>query len=43
MIFDRTNEELSSWKQEMRDYEKGKRTKKPFGQSMPHVSHVTHG
>lgn len=26
----------------MRDYEKGKRTKKPFGQSLPHSSHVTH-
>jgi hypothetical protein len=26
----------------MRDYEKGKRTKKPFGQSMPHTAHVTY-
>jgi len=24
----------------MQSYEKGKRTKKPFGQSMPHVSRV---
>jgi len=26
----------------MHDYEKGKRTKKPFGKSLPHVSHVTY-
>ena len=42
MIFEKTSEELSAWKSEMRDYEKGKRTKKPFGNSVPYTSHVTH-
>lgn len=42
MIFEKTPEELNAWKNEMRDYEKGKRTKKPFGKSVPHTTHVTH-
>lgn len=34
--------DLEAWKLEMRQYEKAKRTKKPFGPTFPTVSHVTH-
>ena len=33
---------LEAWKTEMQQYEKAKRTKKPFGPTFPSISHVTH-
>jgi hypothetical protein len=34
--------DLESWKADMKQYEKAKRTKKPFGPSIPTVTHITH-
>ena len=42
MIFTKTTDELDAWKAEMHAYEKGKRTKKPFGKTVAPVHHVTH-
>jgi hypothetical protein len=42
MIFDQSEQNLNAWKTEMHQYEKGKRTKKPFGQAASAVEHVTH-
>lgn len=43
MIFDKTTDELDAWKAEMHSYEKGKRTKKPFGKGPAEpVRHVTY-
>ena len=42
VIFNRNNEDLSNWKTEMHIYEKGKRTKKPFGKSLPAIERVTY-
>lgn len=33
---------METWKAEMKQYEKSKRTKKPFGPEYPKISHVTH-
>jgi len=41
MIFDQSQNDLNAWKTEMHLYEKGKRTKKPFGKSISSVAHVT--
>ncbi len=42
MIFDQSEQSLNAWKTEMHLYEKGKRTKKPFGKAPSAVEHVTH-
>ncbi len=42
MIFDQGADNLNAWKTEMKMYEKGKRTKKPFGNSVPSLNHVTY-
>ena len=42
MIFDHNEENLSAWKNDMHQYEKGKRTKQPFGKAASAVQHVTH-
>jgi hypothetical protein len=41
-MFEKSEEELEQWRSEVRDYEKKKRTKKPFGTESPSVEHVTH-
>lgn len=41
-IFNRTNDDVNTWKNEMHLYEKGKRTKKPFGKSLPTIDRVTY-
>lgn len=42
MIFDQSESNINAWKTEMHMYEKGKRTKKPFGKVVSQVQHVTH-
>lgn len=41
-MLEQTSEDLTAWKNEMKSYEKQKRTKKPFGKEFPRTSHVTH-
>lgn len=42
MIFEQSEQSLSAWKNDMHQYEKGKRTKQPFGKNLSAVQHVTH-
>lgn len=42
MIFEKTPEDLSAWKNDMKVYEKNKRTKKPFGHQVPRAEFVTY-
>lgn len=37
MIFDQSESNINAWKTEMHMYEKGKRTKKPFGKVVSQV------
>jgi hypothetical protein len=41
-MFVGTEADLQAWKADMKQYEKTKRTKKPFGPEYPKVSYVTH-
>ncbi len=41
-MLEQTSEDLTAWKNEIKSYEKQKRTKKPFGKEFPRTSHVTH-
>lgn len=42
MLFDRSQDSLNTWKAEMHQYEKSKRTKKPFGSATTDTMRVTH-
>lgn len=41
-MMEKSQEELNAWKTEMHMYEKNKRTKKPFGKSVPKTEYVTY-
>lgn len=41
-MMEKTTDDLNAWKTEMHTYEKGKRTKKPFGKSVPKNEYVTY-
>jgi hypothetical protein len=41
-MLERTAEDVEKWKTEMKLYEKNKRTKKPFGKTLPSIEHITH-
>lgn len=41
MIFDKAEDSLNVWRTDMRVYEKDKRTKRPFGESVTQIAHVT--
>jgi hypothetical protein len=41
-MLEKTEEEVEQWRSAMREYEKSKRTKKPFGREPPSVEFVTH-
>ena len=36
------DKQLSEWREELRAYEKGKRTKMPHGKSLPRIKYVSH-
>lgn len=40
-MLERSTDEIEGWKADMHTYEKDKRTKKPFGKSLPQVHRVT--
>jgi hypothetical protein len=42
VMLEKTASDLKNWKMDMHSYEKNKRTKKPFGKSLPQIQYVTH-